>query len=325
MNVKYILCIMIFCFSVSLSAQAQSIVVEGTVTDAADVPLPGATVVEKGTQNGTSTDFDGNYSLEVPSDAVLIFSMVGSEPQEVNVEGQSQLDVSLSESTESLDEVVVTALGIRRSEKALGYSLTEVDGNELSDVRQVNAVNALQGKVAGLNITQSATGPSGTSDVLIRGISSISGNNQPLYVVDGIPIDNTNLGAASQYGGSDFGDGISSINPDDIESMSVLKGGAAAALYGSRASNGVILITTKSGKGQEGLGVQYTGSVLMESVMSELYDFQNEYGQGLNGLAPTSRQEALSAGLQSWGSRLDGSSVVQFDGVERPYTDNGGV
>ncbi len=193
----------------------------------------------------------------------------------------------------------------------------------MADVKQVNAINSLQGKVAGLNVTGAATGPAGTSNVLIRGISSVGGNNQPLYVVDGIPIDNTNLGSASQWGGSDFGDGISSINPDDIESISVLKGGAAAALYGSRASNGVILITTKSGREQQGLGVEYAGSVLFENVMSDIYDFQKEYGQGTNGEAPGSQQEALSAGMQAWGSRLDGSNVVQFDGVERPYSNQG--
>ena len=304
-------------------ANAQQQEVSGTITEAeTGMPLPGVTVLEKGTSNGTSTDFDGNYTITVSDGATLVLSMVGYQKLEISV-ASGEFDASLQTDTEALDEVVVTALGIKRSEKALGYALTEVGGDELSDVKQVNAINSLQGKVAGLNVTGAATGPAGTSNVLIRGISSVGGNNQPLYVVDGIPIDNTNLGSASQWGGSDFGDGISSINPDDVESISVLKGGAAAALYGSRASNGVILINTKTGRGQQGFGVEYAGSVLFESVMSDIYDFQNQYGQGNNGAAPETTQEALSAGMQAWGGRLDGSNVVQFDGVERPYIDQG--
>ena len=304
-------------------ANAQQQEVSGTITEAeTGMPLPGVTVLEKGTSNGTSTDFDGNYTITVSDGATLVFSMVGYQKFEVAVTS-GEINAELQTDTEALDEVVVTALGIKRSEKALGYALTEVGGDELSDVKQVNAINSLQGKVAGLNVTGAATGPAGTSNVLIRGISSVGGNNQPLYVVDGIPIDNTNLGSASQWGGSDFGDGISSINPDDVESISVLKGGAAAALYGSRASNGVILINTKTGRGQQGFGVEYSGSVLFESVMSDIYDFQKQYGQGNNGAAPQTTQEALSAGMQAWGGRLDGSNVIQFDGQERPYTDQG--
>lgn len=304
-------------------SNAQQQEVSGTITEAeTGMPLPGVTVLEKGTSNGTSTDFDGNYTITVSDGATLVLTMVGYQKLEISVVS-GEFDAALQTNTEALDEVVVTALGIKRSEKALGYALTEVGGDELSDVKQVNAINSLQGKVAGLNVTGAATGPAGTSNVLIRGISSVGGNNQPLYVVDGIPIDNTNLGSASQWGGSDFGDGVSSLNPDDIESVSVLKGGAAAALYGSRASNGVILINTKTGKGQKGFGVQYTGSLLFETVMSDIYDFQKQYGQGLNGVAPETAQEALSAGMQAWGGRLDGSSVVQFDGVERPYVSQG--
>jgi TonB-linked SusC/RagA family outer membrane protein len=303
--------------------QAQELTVNGTVKEAeSEIPLPGVTVLEKGTNNGTSTDFDGNFELQVDNGATLVFSMVGFKTLEVPADS-NMINIQLEADSEALDEVVVTALGIKRSEKALGYSVTQVDGEELAEVKQVNAINALQGKVAGLNITGSATGPAGTSNVIIRGASSISGGNQPLYIVDGIPIDNTNLGSASRWGGSDYGDGISSINPDDIETINVLKGGAAAALYGSRASNGVIIINTKSGKGQKGIGVEYAGSVLMETVMSDIYDFQNQYGQGTLGQAPTSQQEALDAGMQAWGSRLDGSSVVQFDGIERPYSDQG--
>ena len=323
MNKKYLFFIMLCCICAFTGAYAQSVVVEGTVTDASNMPLPGATVIEKGTQNGTSTDFDGNYSIEVPQGAVLVFSMVGSASKEITVNGQTQINVVLEESAEALNEVVVTALGIKREEKALGYSLSQVDGEEFSKVKVVNPINSLQGKVAGVNVTGSATGASGTSNIVIRGGSSLSGSNQPLYVVDGIPIDNSNLGSATNYGGVDFGDGISSINPDDIATMSVLKGGAAAALYGSRASNGVILITTKSGKGQQGLGVELSSSVQFDNLNSGIYEFQKEYGQGNLGAKPATTAEALSAGLSSWGGRLDGSLVPQFDGVERPYSYSG--
>jgi TonB-linked SusC/RagA family outer membrane protein len=323
MNKKYLFFIIILCLCSATGINAQSIVVEGTVTDASNMPLPGATVVEKGTQNGTSTDFDGNYSIEVPANATLVFSMIGSASKEVPVNNQTNIDAVLDESTESLDEVIVTALGIKRQEKSLGYSLSQVDGDELSTVKVVNPINSLQGKVAGVNVTGSATGPSGTSNVVIRGASSLSGTNQPLYVIDGIPIDNSNLGSATNYGGVDFGDGISSINPDDIATMSILKGGAAAALYGSRASGGVILITTKSGKGQQGLGVELSSSVQFDNLNSGIYEFQREYGQGTLGVRPGSKAEALSAGLSSWGGSLDGSLVPQFDGVERPYSYSG--
>ncbi|WP_419212013.1 SusC/RagA family TonB-linked outer membrane protein [Maribacter sp. X9] len=303
---------------------AYSQTVTGTITDQMGVPLPGVNVVEKGTTNGTSSDFDGNYSLNVSNlSSSLIFSSLGYTKKELSISGQTVLNVSLEEDAEQLGEVIVTALGIKREQKALGYSLTEVAGDELSTVKTVSAINSLQGKVAGVNITGSATGSSGTSNVVIRGASSASGTNQPLYVVDGIPINNQNLGSASRWGGADFGDGISSINPDDIASMSVLKGGAAAALYGSRAANGVIIINTKSGKKQNGLGVEYSSSLLLESAMTNLYDFQKEYGQGNNGVAPSDQLEALGAGLSSWGGKLDGSSVAQFDGVNRPYSPTG--
>ena len=323
MKKKNVYFLMLLIFSLH-GLMAQTITVSGVVSDKGmGGPLPGVNVVEKGSSNGTSSDFDGNYTIQVGSNSTLVFSSLGYKSLEVAVNGQTTLNVSLEEDAEQLGEVVVTALGIKREQKALGYSLTEVDGDQLSTVKQVNAVNALQGKVAGVNITSAATGAAGTSNVVIRGASSLSGSNQPLYVVDGIPIDNTNLGSASRWGGSDYGDGISSINPDDIESISVLKGGSAAALYGSSASNGVIIITTKSGKNQKGFGVEVSSSTLLESVNTDLYDFQTSYGQGTLGVAPTTQEEALAAGLSSWGGALDGSMVPQFDGVSRPYSYSG--
>ncbi|WP_420321317.1 SusC/RagA family TonB-linked outer membrane protein [Flagellimonas sp.] len=301
---------------------AQGKTVSGTVTDASTgTPLPGINVVEKGTTNGTSTDFDGNYTISVSNDAaVLVFSAIGYSTKEMSVAGQTTVNTTLEESLEALGEVVVTALGIRKETKALGYSLTEVGGEEISTIKTPNAINALQGKIAGVNITQNSTGAAGSSRVIIRGNSTLTGNNQPLYVVDGIPIGNDNNGAASLWGGNDGGDGISSITADDIESVSVLKGGSATALYGSRGGNGVILITTKSGREQEGFGVEYSSTVNFDKVNTSLQDFQTEYGHGIQGRKPANQAEALDAGLSSWGARLDGSSVVQWDGVERPYS-----
>ena len=240
-------------FAFGFNVQAQSI--SGTVTDDNGVPLPGATVLVQGTTNGVSTDFDGNYSINASSGDTLVFSFVGYTTQSVLVGSSTTVNAQLSADNE-LDEVVVTALGVKRNTKALGYSVTQLEGGAISSNPSTNAINALQGKVAGVMITGGAMGSKGSSRVVIRGASSLSGNNQPLYVVDGITINNNNLGAAGMWGGTDFGDGISSINPDDVESISVLKGGAAAALYGSRASNGVIIITTKNGLGSEGLGIE---------------------------------------------------------------------
>ena len=268
--------------------------VSGVVTDDTGSPLPGVNVVEKGTTNGTSTDFDGNYSINVDANATLVFSSLGYKTKEVGVNGRSTVNTSIAEDASELDEVVVTALGIRKETKALGYSLTEVDAEEIATIKTPNAINSLQGKIAGVNISQNATGAAGSSRVVIRGASSLSGNNQPLYVVDGIPIGNGNNGSASLWGGSDGGDGISSLNPDDIESISVLKGGAASALYGSRAAGGVIIVTTKSGKGQEGFGIEVGSSVTFDKVDTSLQDFQTEYGQGVRGVRPSSQSaEAL--------------------------------
>ncbi|WP_281542163.1 SusC/RagA family TonB-linked outer membrane protein [Maribacter aestuarii] len=302
---------------------AQDNTISGTVTDDSGAPLPGVNVVEKGTSNGTSTDFDGNYTISVGNNAVLVFSSLGYETKEVSVNGQRTINTSLAEDASELDEVVVTALGIKKETKALGYSLTEVDAEEIATIKTPNAINSLQGKIAGVNISQNATGAAGSSRVIIRGSSSLSGENQPLYVVDGIPINNGNNGAASLWGGSDGGDGISSLNPDDIESISVLKGGAASALYGSRAAGGVIIVTTKSGKNQEGFGVEYSSQVTFDRVNTSLQDYQTEYGQGLLGAKPANTDAALEAGFNSWGPRFDGSPVPQWDGVSRPYSYTG--
>jgi TonB-linked SusC/RagA family outer membrane protein len=303
-------------FAFGFSVQAQSI--SGTVSDENGVPLPGATVLVEGTQNGVSTDFDGNYSINASSGDTLVFSFVGYSSQSVVVGSSATVNVSLQPDN-ALSEVVVTALGVKRNVKAVGYSITQVGGEELSDNKTTNAINALQGKVAGVMVTGSAMGAKGSSRVVIRGTSSLTGNNQPLYVVDGITINNSNLGSAGVWGGTDFGDGISSINPDEIESVSVLKGGAAAALYGSRASNGVIIINTKSGAGTEGIGVEFNSSTQFDMLNLDLRDTQTTYGQGRDA---SKVADAIDT-YQAWGPKMDGSLVAQWDGVSRPYTNKG--
>ena len=303
-------------FALTLSAYAQQI--SGTVSDENGVPLPGATVLIQGTSTGVSTDFDGNYSIGASSGDTLVFSFVGYSSQSVVVGSSTTVNVSL-EPDNTLDEVVVTALGIQRNAKALGYSVTNVDGDELSANPSTNAINALQGKVAGVNITGSAMGAKGSSRVVIRGSSSLTGNNQPLYVIDGITINNDNLGAAGMWGGTDFGDGISSINPDDVQNITVLKGGAAAALYGSRASNGVILITTKNGLGSEGLGIEINSTAQFDMINNDLWDVQSTYGSGSLGTVPQNAASAMDNVWSAWGAQMNGQLVPQFDGISRPY------
>jgi len=296
--------------------------VSGTVTSDDGESLIGVNIIEKGTSNGVLTDLDGNYSIKVEEDATLVFSYTGFETQEITVGNQTALDLILSAGV-NLDEVVVTALGIEKSKKALTYSVSEVEPTGFAEAREMNVVNSLSGKVAGVNVSTTASGAGGSSRVVIRGNNSLSGTNQPLYVVDGIPIDNTNLGEAGMWGGSDGGDGISSINPEDIESISVLKGASAAALYGYRSANGVVMITTKGGSNRKGIGVEFNTSLRTESLINT-YDFQREYGHGRNGTAPTTVDQALEEQLYAWGEPLDPNrNVMQFDGVERPYGDAG--
>ncbi|CAG5001039.1 TonB-dependent receptor P3 [Dyadobacter sp. CECT 9275] len=309
-----------------IRAKVADMLIKGTVTDATGEGLPGVNVLVKGTAIGTNTDVNGKYEINVPAaESVLIFSSIGFQKQEIIVGQRNIVDVKLATETATLDEVVVTALGIKREKKALGYSISEVKGEELTQARSTNIANSLVGKVAGLNISSTATGPSGSSRIVIRGNGSISGNNQPLIIVDGIPINNDNLGSVAiganrdgSWTGSDRGDGISSLNPDEIESISVLKGATAAALYGSRASNGAILVTTKGGKADKGIGVEVNSNFLAEDLLFKTYkDYQYEYGLGSNGVKPTT--VAQTATRNSFGGRLDGSNAMSYDGVERPY------
>ena len=317
--IKRLLVSGVLIFSVSGVWAQRQISGQVTGTDGSG-SLPGVNVLVKGTTIGTVTDIDGNFSLSTAEEnPVLTLSSIGYATQEVEVGSRSTVNVSMEPDVQELSEVVVTALGMERDVKALPYSVGQVDGESFQEAREVNVANSLAGKVAGVNVSNIASGPAGSSRVIIRGNVSLTGNNQPLYVVDGIPIDNSGFGQAGMWGGSDEGDGTSSINPDDIEDMTVLKGANAAALYGSRASNGVILITTKSGKARKGLGIDFNSNFVFEDIF-DLFDLQTQYGQGNQGRAPATGLEAFNASTSAWGARLDGSLVPQFDGVERPYS-----
>ncbi|MCY1723210.1 SusC/RagA family TonB-linked outer membrane protein [Prolixibacteraceae bacterium Z1-6] len=267
----------------------------GTVQSDDGELLPGVSILIKGTTTGVVTNFDGNYNLVgVPNDATLIFSFVGMTTQEVVVNGRSTINVTLVSSMIGVDEVVVTALGISREKKSLGYAVAEVDGESVQTVAQENVLNALAGKVPGVAI--SSTGGAGSSvSMVIRGASSLTSDNQPLFVVDGIPMNNTlnNVGSIGKDNKPDYGNAISDLNPDDIESMSVLKGPSAAALYGSRAGNGVVLITTKSGKKGKGLGINFTSNTVIETP----YKFLDNHNLFANGQRPFTQDNRPNNGL----------------------------
>lgn len=300
--------------------------VEGLVRDAYGDPLPGANILEKGTSNGTQSDFDGRFSLELKGEnSVLVISYLGFTTQEIVVGDRTFIEVSLQENAAILEETVVTALGILKEEKSLGYAVTEVSGVEIRESSEINVVNALAGKVAGVQISASSGGADASSSIIIRGQNSLRGNNQPLFVIDGVQIDNNPVAVAGDFG-RDFGNNISDINPDDIESMSVLKGPNASALYGSRAANGVVLITTKKGKRTKGLGLTYSSTVLTEQAY-DILPLQNEFGSGegprfTDGFFPINPDgiPVLSVGWNNFGPRMDGTTVIGFNGQERPYS-----
>jgi len=275
---------------------------------------------------GTITDLDGKYTLSVPEAATgLVFTFVGMMTQQVDIEGRTKIDVTMMSGDVGLQEVVVTALGISRDKKALGYAVQDVSAEDIGrSSGDANIINSLSGRVAGVQITSSSGNLGGSSRVLLRGASSITGNNQPLYVVDGIPLDNNNYvttNTARGGGGYDYGNMAQDINPDDIETISVLKGAAAAALYGSRASNGVIIIKTKSGSSRRaGIGVSVSSGVTFEKAFI-LPSYQNEYGGGYGSTFATAELNGTTYNIpeynvdESWGPKLDGTTVLPWWGV----------
>lgn len=297
--------------------------ITGVVVDDAGFPVIGANVIEKGTTNGVITDLDGNFTLEVPDGATIEISFIGYTAQEIAVNGQTNFNVKLVEDTQRIDEVVVTALGIRRQSRSLGYSTTQVQGEDFTLARDPNLGNALSGKVAGVSVAGNATGSGGSSRVIIRGNASLTGNNMPLYVVDGVPFSNQNLGSAGQWGGMDMGDGLNNINPDDIESIQVLKGAAASALYGYRGGNGAVLITTKSGKKGKPISIDFNNNLTFNTIY-DYRDYQKVFGQGTYGSRPTDINSAAASEQSSWGEAMDGGNAVNFlgDNYNYSYVDN---
>jgi TonB-linked SusC/RagA family outer membrane protein len=326
LQLRVVLCFCVIFFT--HLAQAQRIT--GTIKSTKDdTPLPGVSILIKGTNTGTTTDATGKFSLNANNNNKLIISYVGYKSQEIAVGNQTVMNIGLDEDSQALSEVVVTALGIKKESKKLGYATTTVNSEAITENRTPNFVNTLQGKIAGVNVSALGTGPGGSSKIRIRGQSSFSGQNTPLIVVNGVPITNTNFGtnpgnasadnSIQVRGGgntSDGGDGLSSINPDDIESMTVLKGATAAALYGSRAKDGVLMITTKTKGANKGIGVTYNTNFTNETPL-DFSDFQYEYGQGEGGVRPTTPNP--TSGQWSFGEKIVPGMTQKLYDVEVPY------
>lgn len=318
---KIITVFILFCLCQAI-VLAQANRVTGKVTGADNQGLPGVNVLIQGTNTGTTTDASGNYALNVSGSSSLIFSYISHISQTIAVNNRSIINVQLVEDAKAIDEVIVTALGIKREAKTLGYATATVNAEQINVNRTPNFMSGLQGKMAGVNITSMGTGPAGTAKIRIRGQSSFSGQNNPLIVVNGVPIDNSNYSLGGDFGNrasnsSDGGDGLSSINPDDIEEMTVLKGATAAALYGSRAKDGVVMITTKSKGTGKGFGVTYNTNLTTDTPL-DFTDFQYEYGQGEGGKRPTTANP--TSGVWSFGEKFQpGMTQTLFDNKTYPY------
>ena len=322
----FILLILFSCIQLN----AQSVKVSGVVLSMEDKqPLPFTVINVKGTTISTAANEEGKFEITVPhANDTLIFVMVSMLREVVPVNGKSNLVVYLKKDKVELKEVVVTALGIKKEKKALGYAVQEVKGEDLQTAKDASVINQLSGKVAGLNITSTTGGPGSSSRIVLRGVTSLSGSNQALIVIDGVPIENNTNNTTTQWGGRDYGNGISDINPDDIESVNVLKGPNAAALYGSLAANGVIVITTKKGSKANGIGVTYNSSTSLELPYIHI-KFQDVYGAGRNGKfeGPWVLQDGIytyntasASAFGSWGPKMQGQTIKDWDGQVRSFS-----
>ena len=334
---RKILLIFATCLALFGSAYAQQ-PVTGTVTGDDGLGIPGVSVVQKGTTAGTVTNIDGNFTLSVPSDAVLVFSFVGMTTVEETVNGRSNINVVLVSSTIGIDEVVVTAMGVSRERKALGYAMSTIPSAELTKVASTNFATALYGKAPGVRVSAAPGGATSAVNINIRGVNSITGRSQPLIVVDGVPIRDGEVNNSDYWNDQRLrGNGLIDMNPEDIENISILKGASAAALYGSEAVNGVVLITTKSGKGTKGFKVDVVSNVSVDNV-AYLPDYQNKYGPGyprfignagqddegwlwrdLNGDGINESRGHIGTNL-NFGPKFDGTTqVMAWDGIVRPW------
>lgn len=306
-----------------LTAGAFAQTVTGKVLDNENKTVAGATVSVKGTRKATSTNDKGAFTINAAANDILVVSFVGFATIEVPVNGRNDITVSMFKGDGTdLNEVVVTALGVRKSSKKLGYSTTSVNADELVKNRTTNVGEALEGRVAGLNITPPAAGAGASNQIRIRGQVGFAGaDNSPLLVINGLPIDQGARNAEGAGQQRDRGDNLANINPDDIESMTVLKGAAAAALYGSRAARGAIIITTKSGQKNQGIGVDFTSSYTTSQALNFMDEIvQTEYGQGQGGAKFTTAAQIQGNGQFGWGARLDGVPTINYDGELRPYS-----
>ena len=295
--------------------------IKGVVLDERKEPLQGTSVSVKNTSHGTETDARGRFTLNCVPGSIVRISSIGYSSTEITV-GNSDKDVSISLKPLATDldgiTVVVTALNIKKSERKVGYSVSSITGEELVKARESNVAMSLEGQVAGLNVSGVYGGPGSSARLLLRGAASMNAGS-PLVVLNGIPVDNTQRGSANEYGGADYGDGLGNINPDDIETITVLKGSAASALYGARAANGVILITTKTGKKNTNTTVEYNTNLSVSHAVRNT-DFQYLYGQGSQNMRPTTVASAVASGLLSWGEKLDGQPTIQFNNKYYPYS-----
>lgn len=310
------------------TAFAQTVYSGKVISEATQAPLEGVSVIVKGKQTGAATNSDGAFSISASTGDILVFSGIDFKSLEVRLTGNTDLVIKLTQDISSMNEVVVTALGIKKEKKKLGYATQEIKGDDLTIARETNVVNQLAGKIAGVTVVSSPSGVGGSSRVSIRGERSVDMNkNQPLYVVDGVPVSNAITGGSGRNNLEvDYGNGAGFINPDDIESMTVLKGAAAAALYGSRAANGVIVIKTKSGKRQNGIGIEVNSNATMETPL-KLPEYQTVYGQGNASGGDFAFVDGRGGGLadgtdEGWGPAFNGQNYPQFNS---PRTLNGQV
>ncbi|MDJ1483725.1 SusC/RagA family TonB-linked outer membrane protein [Cytophagaceae bacterium YF14B1] len=292
--------------------------IKGKITSDTKEPLPGVSVVVKGTTNGVSSDANGNYTIQADGSGTLVFSFIGYATEEIAIGNRTTIDLQMVPDVKALGEVVVTALGVSKEARTVGYAVTTINGDLMTKARETNVGNSLAGRIAGVNVKGTSGGPGGTAKILMRGMPSMNSGGSPLIVINGVPMDNTQRGSAGEWGGADGGDGLGNLNPDDIETMTVLKGQSASALYGARASNGVILITTKKGKKGD-FAVEYNMNYSADKALNYT-DFQYEYGQGVYGSKPTTIANAQATSRMSWGAKLDGSMITQFDGKQYAYS-----
>jgi TonB-linked SusC/RagA family outer membrane protein len=307
---------------IAISASGDSTIkvqIKGVVLDDNKEPLTGASISTKNISEGAVTDANGKFAINCRPGQAIRISSVGYAPMEI-IAGNSDQNVSvtLQPSTRGLSEIVVTALNIKKADRKVGYSVSAINGAELVKARESNMALSLEGQVAGLNVSGVNGGPASSARLLLRGAASMNAGS-PLIILDGIPIDNTQRGSANEYGGADYGDGLGNINPDDIETITILKGSAASALYGARAANGVVIITTKTGRKNARTVVEYNMNLSFGHAINNT-DFQYVYGQGSQNMRPTTVAGAVASGLLSWGEKFDGKPTIQFNGNYYPYS-----